>query len=137
MTDFTLVNLKKDVENSAPKFGMSDELQARFGRTSIEGEKLGVSHFKLAPGFRIPFGHKHGDQEEVYVLVSGSARVKLDDEIVELKPWDAVRIGTDTMRNVEAGPEGAEYLAFGAGTDPTDAEMEPGWWPDEGGSSSG
>jgi len=137
MTDYTLVNLKKDVENSAPKFGMSDELQARFGRTSIEGEKLGVSHFKLAPGFRIPFGHKHGDQEEVYVLVSGSARVKLDDEIVELKPWDAVRIGTDTMRNVEAGPEGAEYLAFGAGTDPRDAEMVQNWWPEEGGSDSG
>jgi mannose-6-phosphate isomerase-like protein (cupin superfamily) len=130
MSDYTKKNLKEDVENVAPKFGMPAELEARFARTALAGESLGISHMKLAPGFRVPFGHRHTDQEEVYVLVSGSARLKLDDEIVDLRPWDAVRIGKDTMRNVEAGPEGAEYLAFGAGTDPRDAEMEQGWWTD-------
>ena len=83
---------------------------------------------KLAPNFRIPFGHKHEGQEEVYVIVRGSARIKVEDEIVELGEWDAIRFDKDTMRNVEAGPEGVEYLAFGAGDDPTDAEMVPGWW---------
>jgi mannose-6-phosphate isomerase-like protein (cupin superfamily) len=130
VADYTLTNLKEDVEDAAPKFGMPSELEARFARGEIEGKTLGLSYMNLAPNFRIPFGHKHPNQEEVYVLVSGSARVKIEDEIVELKPWDAVRIGKDTMRNVEAGPEGAEYLAFGAGTDPRDAEMEPGWWSD-------
>ena len=130
MSGWTKKNLKEDVENVAPKFGMPPELEARFARTALEGESLGVSHMKLAPGFRIPFGHRHTEQEEVYVLVSGSARLKLDDEIVELKPWDAVRIGKATMRNVEAGPDGAEYLAFGAGADPRDAEMEQDWWSD-------
>ncbi len=129
MADYTKQNLK-EVEDAAPKFGMPAEIEARFARRALEGENLGLSHMKLAPDYRVPFGHKHTGQEEVYVLVAGSARLKLDEEIVELKPWDAVRIGKGTMRNVEAGPEGAEYLAFGAGDDPQDAEMEPGWWSD-------
>jgi mannose-6-phosphate isomerase-like protein (cupin superfamily) len=130
MADYTVTNLREDVEDSAPKFDMPDEMQARFARRPIEGETLGISLFTLEPNFRIPFGHKHPNQEEVYVVVSGSARIKIEDEIVELKQWDAVRIGKDTMRNMEGGPEGAEYIAFGAGTDPTDAEMAPGWWSD-------
>ena len=82
------------------------------------------------PGFRIPFGHKHEDQEEVYVVLRGSARIKVEDEIVELGPLDAIRFDMDTMRAVEAGPEGVEYLAFGAGDDPKDAEMVQDWWSD-------
>lgn len=129
MADYTKQHLKA-VEDSAPKFGMPPELEARFGRRALGAETLGLSHMKLAPNFRIPFGHRHTEQEEVYVLVAGSARVKLDDEIVELEPWDALRIGKGTMRNVEAGPKGAEYLAFGAGTNSQDAEMQQGWWSD-------
>ncbi len=85
----------------------------------------------LASGFRIPFGHKHEGQEEVYVIVRGSARVKVEEEIVELAEWDAIRFDKNTMRNVEAGPEGVEYLAFGAGDDPRDAELVVDWWSDE------
>lgn len=127
---YTKANLKHDVENVAPKFDMPAEMEARFARTTLEGETLGLSHMTLAPNFRIPFGHKHVGQEEVYVVVRGSARVKVDDEIVELGEWDAIRFDKDTMRQVEAGPEGVEYVAFGAGDDPRDAEMTPGWWTD-------
>ncbi len=126
---YTKINLR-EVENSAPKFDMPAEMQARFARRAIGGETLGLSLFTLEPGFRIPFGHKHSNQEEVYVVVRGSARVKVDDEVVELKEWDAIRLGTETMRNMDAGPEGCEYLGFGAGDDPMDAEMAPGWWSD-------
>jgi len=128
MGGYTKKNLKEDVENAAPKFGMPDELEARFGRGALEGEPLGLSHMKLEPNFRIPVGHKHSGQEEVYVIVRGSARIKVEDEIVEVGEWDAIRFDKDTMRNVEAGPDGVEYLAFGAGDDPRDAEMEPNWW---------
>ena len=127
MSSYTKKNLR-DVENAAPRFGMPDELQARFARTALDGETLGLSLLKLEPNFRIPFGHKHADQEEVYVVVRGSARIKVEDEIVELGEWDAIRFDKDTMRQVEAGPQGVEYIAFGAGDDPTDAEMAPGWW---------
>jgi len=130
MSDYTKTNLKADVENQAPKFGMPAELQARFARRDLGGETLGLSHMKLDPNFRIPFGHKHVSQEEVYVVVNGSARIKVEDEIVELGEWDAIRIAKDTMRAVEAGPDGVEYLAFGAGTDPRESEVVPDWWSD-------
>jgi len=123
----TKANLRA-VEDSAPKFDMPAEMQARFARTAIEGETLGLSLFKLEPGFRIPFGHKHATQEEVYVVVKGSALVKVDDEVVELGEWDAIGFGKDTSRNMKAGPEGCEYLAFGAGDDPKEVEMTLGWW---------
>jgi mannose-6-phosphate isomerase-like protein (cupin superfamily) len=127
---YTTTNLKQDVENQAPRFGMPAELQARFARTALDGKTLGVTHFRLEPGFRMPFGHKHVQQEEVYVVVRGSGRVKVDDEIVDVAEWDAIRFDPDTMRDVEAGPDGIEYLAFSAGVDSRVAEMVQGWWSD-------
>ena len=129
MSNYTKINLRK-VEDAAPKFDMPSEMHARFARTPIEGETLGVSLFTLDPDFRIPFAHKHAEQEEVYVIVRGSARVKVEDEIVELGQWDAIRFGKDTMRQMEAGPDGVDYVAFGAGDDPQEVEMKPGWWSD-------
>jgi mannose-6-phosphate isomerase-like protein (cupin superfamily) len=128
MSNYTKKNLRREVENQAPAFGMPAELEARFARTPLGGETLGLSLMSLAPGFRIPFGHKHSGQEEVYVVVRGSGRIKIEDEIIDLAEWDAVRIDKDTMRNVEAGPDGIEFLACGAGDDPRDAEMAAGWW---------
>lgn len=130
MSHYTKTNLRSDVEDQAPNFGMPAEMKARFARTPLEGETLGLSLFTLAPGFRIPFGHKHAGQEEVYVVVRGSARVKVEDEIVELSEWDAIRFAKDTMRDMEGGPDGVDYLAFGAGEDPSEVEMVDGWWAD-------
>jgi mannose-6-phosphate isomerase-like protein (cupin superfamily) len=128
MADYTVVNLK-EVEDQAPKFGLSPQLEARMARVALGLENSGVSYQRMAPHFRVPFGHKHRNQEEVYVLVSGSARIKLEDEVVDLKPLDAVRVPKDTMRGFEAGPEGAEFLAIGApNTGPGDAEVVQGWW---------
>jgi mannose-6-phosphate isomerase-like protein (cupin superfamily) len=130
MGSYTKVNLRRDVENQAPRFNMPSGMQARFARSAIDGKTLGLSLFTLEPGFRIPFGHEHAQQEEVYVVVRGSGRIKVDDEVVDLNPGDAIRFDTDTMRAVEAGPNGIEYLAFGAGTDPMDASMDPQFWPE-------
>jgi mannose-6-phosphate isomerase-like protein (cupin superfamily) len=128
---YTIKNLKVDVEDQAPKFGMSPGLEARFATNELDFENAGLAYERLAPNFRVPFGHKQNEQEEVYVLVSGSGRVKLDDEIVELRQWDAVRVSREVTRNFEAGPEGAEIIVFGAPkTEAQDAEMAPNWWSD-------
>jgi uncharacterized cupin superfamily protein len=128
MADYTVVNLK-EVEDQAPNFGLSPQLEARMARVALGLENSGVSYQRLAPNFRVPFGHKHKNQEEIYVLVGGSARIKLEDEVVDLKPFDAVRVPKDTMRGFEAGPEGAEFIAIGApNTGPGDAEVVQGWW---------
>ena len=133
MAGYTVVNLK-EVEDQAPKFGFAPNLEARFATSPLELKKSGISYQRIAPNFRVPFGHKHKTQEELYVLVGGSARAKIDDEFVELKRWDAVRIPKEKMRCFEAGPDGAEILAFGApNTGPSvanDAEMTPNWWTD-------
>lgn len=132
MAEYTKVNLT-EVENLAPKFGMGEGLEARFATADLEVEKSGLSYQKLGPGFRMPFGHKHKQQEELYVIVSGGGRVKIEDEIIDVARWDAVRIPGDEMRAFEAGSEGLEFLAFGApntGPPSEDAEMQPGWWTD-------
>jgi mannose-6-phosphate isomerase-like protein (cupin superfamily) len=128
LAGYTLVNLRQ-VEDMAPKFGFAPNLESRFARKPLELENSGLSHFRIAPNYRLPFGHAHKTQEEVYLVLSGSARVKLDDDVVALGEWDAVRIPPGTMRGLEAGPEGAELLAFGApNTDNQDIEMVQGWW---------
>jgi quercetin dioxygenase-like cupin family protein len=91
-----------------------------------------VSYFKLAPGFRVPFGHAHEEQEEVYVVLSGSARVKAGDDVVELAELDAIRLPARMPHGMEAGPDGAELLALGApNTDNKDVEMLQDFWPPE------
>ena len=131
MVDYTKVNLKEDVEDQAPNFGLAPDLEARMARVPLELEHSGISYQRLAPNFRVPFGHKHKNQEEVYVVLSGSVRMKVEDDVHDLKPWDAVRVHKDTMRSFEAGPDGAEMIAVGAPhTGPGDADMVDGWWTD-------
>jgi mannose-6-phosphate isomerase-like protein (cupin superfamily) len=131
MPDYTVINLKRDVEDMAPKFGLSPGLESRFARVPLGLQNSGASYFKIAPGFRAPFGHRHSEQEEVYLVASGGARVRLDDEIVELEQWDMVRIAPGVWRGIEGGANGAEIIAFGApNTDNKDVEMQRGWWSD-------
>jgi len=132
--DYTKLSLKDDVEDQAPKFGFSPQLEFRVPGEQLGAERSAISYLRVAPGFRMPFGHTHEQQEEVYVVVDGSAKLKLDDDVLEVERWDAVRIAPDTVRNVEAGPEGVELILIGAPkTTPNDAEMIQNWWPDESG----
>jgi mannose-6-phosphate isomerase-like protein (cupin superfamily) len=130
MAGYTVVNLK-DVEDMGPKFGFAPDMEARFARVPLDLRNSGLSYFRLAPGYRIPFGHRHGEQEEVYLVVGGWARVKIDDDVVEMRAWDAVRIPVGAARGLEAGSDGAEVVAFGApNTDNKDVEMLQNWWAD-------
>ena len=129
MANYTLKNLRQ-VEDVASQFGMPPGMQARFARQPLELERTGMTLFQFEPGYRVPFGHRHEDQEEVYVVVEGSARIKIGDDVVELDQWDAVRVPGDTIRNLEAGPEGAEVIAFGEKAGQDQSEMTQGWWSD-------
>jgi mannose-6-phosphate isomerase-like protein (cupin superfamily) len=130
VADYTLLNLKTDVDDQAPRFGYAPNLESRFARKPLGLERSGLSYFRIAPDFRVPFGHRHAEQEEVYLVLSGSARVKVEDEIVELGPLDAVRVPATAAHGMEAGPEGAEVIAFGApNTDNKDIEMLEAFWP--------
>jgi quercetin dioxygenase-like cupin family protein len=130
MADYTIRNLR-EVEDSAPKFGLAPALQARFASGELGLGESAVSLQRLAPDAVQPFGHRHKRQEELYVVTDGTGRAKLDDEIVELRTLDAVRVAPNVTRAFAAGPDGLEFLAFGApavGSPRDDVEPEMGWW---------
>jgi quercetin dioxygenase-like cupin family protein len=129
MANYTLRNLKDDVENSAEKFGLAPDLETRFGRTSLELEGGGFSYQSLAPDYEVPFGHRHRAQEEVYVVIAGSGRAKLDGEVQELRQWDALRVAPPVARGFAAGPDGMELLAIGFG-EGGDGETLENYWAD-------
>jgi len=111
-TPFTHINLI-DVHDAAPSNGFGDRWEARVARETLEAHTTGVTHFRLRSGKRSPFTHRHARAEETYVILSGRGRVKLDDEVREVGPLDAIRVSPQTARAFEAGPEGLEFLAFG------------------------
>jgi mannose-6-phosphate isomerase-like protein (cupin superfamily) len=128
MPDFTVKNFK-DVDDSAADRGPG--LEARFARKHLDSEHLGVSYFRYQPGFRTPFGHRHGEQEEAYVVVGGSGRVKLDDEVVELTEWDVLRVAPKVVRSFQGGPQGLEIIAIGNDRpEGGDGEMVQDFWTD-------
>jgi gentisate 1,2-dioxygenase len=128
MSDYTIVNLG-DVENVAPRFQMPEGMDVRFPKRDLGCTIGGVAVEKLPARVRTPFGHSHASQEELYVIAEGSGRIKLDDEVHELRRWDILRIGPGVMRNLEAGSDGITLIAFGAPLgEKNDSELVPGWW---------
>lgn len=125
---FTHRNLL-DSEDMAPRFGIVGGSQARFPTSDLELERTGMAHHRLPPGVRIPFGHRHVEAEEVYVVLSGSGRARIDDELVELGPLDVVRVGPGAVRGFEGGDETMDVLVFGPRT-PGDGELLHDWWKD-------
>jgi mannose-6-phosphate isomerase-like protein (cupin superfamily) len=132
LVSFTLRNLKEDVEDLGGRFDGAPDLQFRLATKALELERSGLSFQRIPAGYRFPYGHTHRTQEEVYVVLGGSGRMKLDEEIVEVNEWDAVRVPPGTWRGYEAGPEGLEILVIGApslGESPReDVEGQRDWW---------
>jgi mannose-6-phosphate isomerase-like protein (cupin superfamily) len=118
-----------DIKDSAPEFGIGEVQEARFAKDDLDAEKTGLSHLRLKPGKRSPFGHKHEEAEEIYVVIAGAGRMRLDDEIIEVETLDAVRVSPEVVRAFEAGDEGLEVIAVGARHD-GDGELVQGWWSD-------
>lgn len=127
MSGYTKINLK-DPEDMAVKYGHSPGMETRFARKSLELSHTGMTYQRLAPNHRIPFAHRHGEQEEVYLIIEGSGKAKLDDEIVELKRLDAVRVDPATVRSLEGGPDGMELIIFSDQAGNHDVELVKDWW---------
>jgi uncharacterized cupin superfamily protein len=128
MSAYTIKNLMEVEDSAGPS---SPELEARFARGHLDSEHLGVSYFRYAPGFRSPSGHSHREQEEAYVIIGGSGRVRLDEEILELRRWDVVRVAADVVRGFEGGAEGLEIIAIGADRpEGGDGVPAQNWWTD-------
>ena len=131
---FTIKNIKGDLEDIGAVFDGAPGLEFRAATKPLELEQAALSYQRVPPGARFPYGHTHVTQEEVYVVLRGGGRMKLDDEIVELKEWDAVRVPPGTWRGYEAGLEGLEILVIGAPSlgeaRREDVDGRRGWWAD-------
>ena len=110
MSDYAIVNLLELDDSVGARV---DGMEGRFGRTALGSRDLGVSHFSYAPNMRSPGGHSHREQEEAYIVVSGSGRVRLDDEVRDVRLWDVVRVAPEVVRAFESGPDGLVVIAIG------------------------
>ncbi len=132
---FTIRNIKQDLEDIGSNFDGAPDLEFRLATKALELEHSGLGYQRVPPGYRFPYGHTHKRQEEVYVVLGGTGRMKVDDDIVELREWDAVRIAPGAWRGYGAGPEGLELLVIGApnlgGSPRDDVEGRRDWWTDE------
>ena len=130
MGNWKIVNLLDEVEDTAA--GRLEGLEARMGRNQLDSRDLGVSLFRYAPNLRNPMSHTHREQEEAYVVVAGSGRIRVGDEIHDLRQWDVVRVAPDVVRSFEAGPDGLDLIAVG-GPKPEggDGVVSDSPWPDE------
>ena len=118
-----------DVRDAAPELQLAEWQESRFATGDLAADKTGVTHHRIRPNTRQGFAHRHERAEEIYVVLSGSGRVKLGDDVVDLRPLDALRVSPDVLRTWEAGPDGLELLAFGSIVE-GDADFVPGWWTD-------
>jgi mannose-6-phosphate isomerase-like protein (cupin superfamily) len=127
MSRFAKVNLL-EVEDSVS--GRVEGLEGRFGRKHLDSRDLGVSLFRYAPNLQSPMAHSHKEQEEAYVIVAGSGRIMLDDEIQELQTWDVIRVAPEVVRAFEAGANGLDIIAIG-GPKPeeSDGVLATANWP--------
>jgi quercetin dioxygenase-like cupin family protein len=128
MDNYTRVNLMELEDSMA---GRAEGIEGRFGRGPMGAQDVGVSHWRYAPGFRSTMGHRHREQEEAYLVISGSGEMMLDGDVIELGQWDLVRVAPTTVRAFAAGPDGMEVIAVG-GPKPEGGDGEPGdvAWPD-------
>jgi mannose-6-phosphate isomerase-like protein (cupin superfamily) len=126
MSDYTHTNLM-NLEDSAAGRGM--DIEARFGRRHIDSDHLGVSYFRYGPDVRPSYGHRHGVQEEAYVVVGGSGQMRLEDETIDLRQWDVVRVAPQVLRGIKAGPDGLEMIVVGSDRPAEgDGEMVQDFW---------
>ncbi|TML36554.1 MAG: cupin domain-containing protein [Actinobacteria bacterium] len=127
---YTIKNLR-EIEDVAPKFGFSEVQEARFPRKDLESETIGLAFYLVRPGCRQAFAHRHEQAEEIYVVLSGRGRIKLENEIHDVGPMDAIRVAPDLARAFEAGPDGLELLVFGPRYETDGEVLRDKFWPEE------
>lgn len=127
---YTIKNLR-DVKDMAPQFGFEAVQEARFAAADLGAESIGLAFLRVKPDCQQAFAHRHDQAEEIYVVLSGRGRMKLDDEVQDVEPMDAIRVAPPVTRSFEAGPEGLEVLVFGPHHQ-GDGELVSDFWAESG-----
>jgi mannose-6-phosphate isomerase-like protein (cupin superfamily) len=125
---YTIKNLAQ-TKDSAPEFGLAEIGEAHFPRDELDAEATGLAYYVIKPGKRQAFGHRHENAEEIYLVLDGAGRIRLDDAIEGIGPFDAIRVAPSVTRALEAGPDGMTIVVLGA-RHASDGEMLNDFWND-------
>ena len=79
----------------------------------LEARQLGARLWRLKPG-QASTRHRHVDQEELYLLVEGKGRIRVDEDLLTLQPLDSVLVEPSSARQVFNDTD-ADQLWFVAG----------------------
>jgi uncharacterized cupin superfamily protein len=126
MTKYAIKNLMEIDDLAAD----NPDREIRFSRKYLDSDELGITYQRIGPNHVATDGHSHEVQEEAYLVIEGSGAVKLDDERIELKKWDVVRVAPEVVRGFDAGPDGIVLICVG-GKKPEggDGAMAKDRWP--------
>ena len=97
------------------------DMEAGFGggfvkvRAELGASAFGMQVIQLPPNFSDYPEHDHSDsgQEEVYATLEGSGWLDIEGDRVDLDPETVVRVGPNTKRKLNSGPQGARLLVVG------------------------
>ena len=110
----------KELEGEGPG-GM-----VRKTRRALGARAFGFNYFEFPPNQEgREHSHASDGHEEVYFVVRGSGVMRLDGEEVELRPLRLIRVDPGTTRMPVSGPDGLEFITFGA---PQEGAYEPPDW---------
>jgi quercetin dioxygenase-like cupin family protein len=113
MGSYTKINLR-ELENMSPKHGHDKYMEARFATKPLGLTKSGLGMQKVLPNRTVPFKHRHGEQEEIFICISGNGYMVLNEQKIPITQWDAVRVAPELIRTMEAGADGLEVIIVGA-----------------------
>lgn len=115
------------------RFGLAaDELELRVLRDRLGCEHIGVSYLRFGPDWPLTTGHRHpAGGEEVYVLIEGSARIKIGEDVVHMEAPAAIRVPSEEFRAIRAaGDAPAVFVVAGYPIeDPDETVLAPDFWP--------
>src|SRR5262245_45468147 len=99
---FSRKNLREDLDDVGSNFDGPAGLEFRMATQALGLEESGLTYQRVPPDYRFPYGHTHERQEEIYVVVGGGGRMAVDEEVFDLRKWDAVRVPPGSWRGYEA-----------------------------------
>jgi mannose-6-phosphate isomerase-like protein (cupin superfamily) len=132
MSDYTVVRRDEafDAMSEYPGFG-----EMRFYTQAANAEQVAITWRSMPAGTggRGSYGHRHSDQEEIYLVVAGNLTFKVGEDVFEVGPHTAVRVASDAYRSVHNdSAEDAEMVICSVRADEAGAEpeMTPDFWPE-------
>ena len=93
------------------------ENEKTFLHDALELTSCEISINTVPKGFKVPFNHKHKQNEEVYIVLNGEGAMTIDGEAVKVKEGSVVKVAPEAARTIENTGDGEfEFICIQAKT---------------------